>query len=158
MYFMNRSLAFWNPRPYPAERDKSADVPTSLNPQACSARETWPRHWNNFQFRHFDDAMRPAIRIHGKPFGQSRATFRYILEALEDGYVETNMIIPQQAVPALSEHWLVIWHATKKVRRFEIGAWHSKERRQGECSSAGAPYNPVTAPGEVTPAGRQQEK
>jgi hypothetical protein len=48
--------------------------------------------------------MRPAIRIHGKPFGQSRATFRYILEALEVGYVETNMIIPQQAVPALSEH------------------------------------------------------
>jgi hypothetical protein len=32
------------------------------------------------------------------------ATFRYILEALEVGYVETNMIIPQQAVPGLSEH------------------------------------------------------
>jgi hypothetical protein len=31
------------------------------------------------------------------------ATFRYILEALDDGYVETNMIIPQQVVPALSE-------------------------------------------------------
>jgi hypothetical protein len=34
--------------------------------------------------------------VHPQPSG-------YILEALEDGYVETNMIIPQQAVPALSE-------------------------------------------------------
>ena len=36
--------------------------------------------------------------------GSAPATSRYILEALEDGYVETNMVIPQQAAPALSEH------------------------------------------------------
>jgi hypothetical protein len=58
-----------------------------------------------FQFRHFDDCQcgRPPGSM-ASLLGSAPATSRYILEALEDGYVETNMVIPQQAAPALSEH------------------------------------------------------